>query len=184
MVSERELDKSRELSSEVLEVLSQKGLAPTPENYELFYKYCAGTDTKIKLAIDAVQRQGKQITEQDCTSFHRDFIEDTKSLEVMKRSEESILSIMNEVTHIVQEVNSAAGSYDESLEQSSQNLSNISSIDELKSVVTTIVSSTKEMRAQNSKLEKELDSSSKQMATLHKEMETVRKEAKTDGLTI
>ncbi|HCK33467.1 MAG: GGDEF domain-containing protein [Micavibrio sp.] len=183
MVSESEIKKSKEIGEKAWKRLMDESLGPTPESYSLFYHYYAGTDYAVNQAVDKAMKKDGGLSEKQCAELYRDFIQDTAATEFMLQAEETILSIMQEVSGIVGEAESATGEYGKSLAQSNKELGDVKSIEDLKKVVTAMASDTKKMREKNSNLEIELATTSQRMESLRVEVETAKEEAKTDGLT-
>lgn len=183
MVSENEIQKSKTIADKTMARLEKEGLAPTPETYSLWYNYYAGSDASVIRAIDVHEKTQKTFSEKDCSELYRNHILDLKSEEVMKKAEATIFTVLHDVLGIIGEVEGATGTYEASLKESSQDLTKVKSIDDLKKVMTAMVSDTKKMREKNKNLEKELSTSTSLMKNLRKEVETVKQEANTDGLT-
>lgn len=183
MVSQKEFQKSKDIAQNVLARLDKEGLPPTPETYTLWYNYYSGANADVTRAIDVMDKEGKGFTELGCTNLYREHILDRKSEEVMKKAEATVFTVLNDLMDIMTDAKVATGDYSVALSNSNKDLGGVKSLDDLKAVVTAMVTDTKKMVQKNQSLESELNKTTTRMKDLRKEVETARQEAETDGLT-
>ncbi|GJL85668.1 MAG: GGDEF domain-containing protein [Micavibrio sp.] len=178
------IEKANEFASDAIERMHKEGLAPTPENYELWYVYYASLNPEVTRAIDILVANSDDITDAQCQELHQRFLSDGKENDRVRQAGSEIQATIKEVSTIVDDVKAATSEYGVTLSDMKGQLDGDMDQDEIKKVVDGVLSSTKDMEAQNQKLEEELKKSSSAMQNLQKDLDTVRKEAMTDGLTM
>lgn len=174
---------ARTYAEQALERILQEGLAPTPDIYELWYAYYAGVSPEVSRAIDILIANKQKITEDRCRDMHARFLSDARNEEVMRRAGDQINATIRSVSGAVKDVHDATTTYSGTLENVSDRMSKIQKPEEMREIVQSVMSDTRNMLERNQKLEHELDKSSALMQDLQRDLEQVRKEAMTDGLT-
>jgi len=174
---------ARTYAEQALERILQEGLAPTPDIYELWYAYYAGVSPEVSRAIDILIANKQKITEDRCRDMHARFLSDARNEEVMRRAGDQINATIRSVSGAVKDVHDATTTYSGTLENVSERMSKIQKPEEMREIVQSVMSDTRNMLERNQKLEHELDKSSALMQDLQRDLEQVRKEAMTDGLT-
>jgi diguanylate cyclase len=160
-----------------------EGLPPTPDIFELWYVYFSGISPEVTRAIDILVSNNQKITEDRCRDLHTRFLSSARSEEMIRHAGEQINSTIKNVTGVVRDVHNATANYSGSLESVNEKISTIKTPEEMRELVGTVMSETKDMIERNQVLEQELDRSSSLMEELQRDLEQVRKEAMTDGLT-
>jgi diguanylate cyclase len=176
-------DKARYYAHKAMERIEQESLAPTPNNFELWYVYFAGLKPEVTRAIDIFQVSDTVITEEKCQEIYQRYISDAHNQEVMRRTGDQIQDTIKGVTGVVENTREATHDYSDTLNDFTQRITGEESPDEIKSMLSEVEQDTNKMLEQNEKLEDELNQSSKVMEELRRDLELVRREALTDGLT-
>ena len=174
---------AQEFANNAFERIRKEGLSATPDIYELWYVYFSGQSPEITRAIDILVANKQKITEERCRELYGRFLSDAKNEELVRRAGDEINSTIRNVTGVVRDVKAATEEYSDNLEGVSSKISNVSSAQELKKVLSDVVLDTKNMLERNKTLEIELDKSSHVMEEMQRDLENVRREALTDGLT-
>lgn len=174
---------ARTYAEQALERILQEGLAPTPDIYELWYAYYAGVSPEVSRAIDILIANKQKITEDRCRDMHARFLSDARNEEVMRRAGDQINATIRSVSGAVKDVHDATASYSCTLENVSVRMSKVQKPEDMREIVQSVMSDTRDILERNQKLELELDKSSALMQGLQRDLEQVRKEAMTDGLT-
>lgn len=183
MVVNKDLEKIKQISAQTLERIEKEGLPPHPDIYELWFSYYAGTHPEITRAIDILQKAGKPFTEKYCADLAARYLQDLRTEKMVEKAETAMTSIMHEVMQIVTGAKETTGELGESLAKSNSEMKQVKNVDDLKKVMTAMLTDTQKVAMKNKELEAQLKDSSSRMDQLKTEVEAVRKEAKTDGLT-
>ena len=160
-----------------------EGLAPVPQNFELWYVYYSDSNPEVVRAIDILIANKQKITDERCEEIHQRFLSETKDNDRVRQAGDRIQDTIKDVTSRVNDVKSATHKYNEALQGATGKLSENASAEEIRATLDTVLSNTTEMIAQNAKLEQELEKSTMVMQELQRDLELVRKQALTDGLT-
>ncbi len=155
------------------------GLEPTPQVYELWFRYFQG-DPEIKSAIDA---HPSVLDEAACHKFYKRFLSETARADAIRTISDHIQQAISDLAGTIDSVKSMTSDYGGSLNDVSEKIKNAETLEELADAVSSIVEDTRMMLEKNQNLEYELTSSSTQVAELKKNLDNVKKEALTDGLT-
>lgn len=172
--------KTHKVAFQALEKIEDLDLAPTPENYELWYKYYDGHADLVG-AIDKLSKT--TIDEAICDKLYKRYLTSSTHEDSVRKISDQIQQAIVEIGGLFRSVRSATNEYDEALGDASGQIDQAESIEDLEHVVTEMVQSTKKMVQYNQSLETQLSNTSSQMAELKQNLDSVRKEAMTDGLT-
>lgn len=171
--------KAQDIACQALERMDALELLPTPENYEIWYKYYDG-DAEL---VGAIDKLGDNIDELACSKLYKRYLTNTAHEEAVRKISDQIQQAITEIASLFKNVKIAADEYGETLGSATQEIEEAESIEDLAQIVNEMVRSTKQIVAYNQTLESELETSSSQMAELRENLDVVRKEALTDGLT-
>lgn len=171
--------KAQETACRALEKIEELDLVPSPENYELWYKYYDG-DAEL---VGAIDKFGDKINEAVCDKIYRRFLQSSTHEDAIRKVSDQLQQALAEIAGLFKSVKSATNEYGDTLDDASTKIKNANSLDDLSEVVTEMVQSTKKVVEYNRSLESQLSNSTQQMAELRQNLDTVRKEAMTDSLT-
>lgn len=177
------LEKATELAGQALSYIDELAIPPTPEVFEVWFIYCAGSNADITRAIDILKSSGQAITAEQCAELHERFLSESNQGEKVRQAGDQINNTIKDMSGMVQDAKTATTNYNKSLESAKQKISKGQSSEELRAVLDGIMSDTDDVLNRNKKLEEELAKSSQMMQDLQKDLEAVRKEALTDSLT-
>jgi diguanylate cyclase len=154
-----------------------------PRNYEIWYTYATGYNPALNQTInEALARQGGTLSTQHLEGIYDTYLSPQRYTD---RIDTVGAKVMDEIEQVMAMVGAAVGStssYTESLADMSQRLSSADR-DGLRSIVETLVRSTREMQQANNSLEERLHASKQEISQLQESLETVRNESLTDPLT-
>ncbi len=163
--------------------MKREKLPPAPDHFELWYVYYSGQSVEVRRAIDILVANKQAITEERCKELFQRFLSEGRNEETIRRAGDQINATIRNVSGVVKDVRSATSEYSGKLGATTAKVENIKDPKQLKDILNTVMSDTKNMLEQNQKLEQQLDKSSHVMEELQRDLENVRKEALTDGLT-
>lgn len=153
-----------------------------PVNYAVWYEYVSGENQQLNAAIDAHLSNHEFITEEFAQSLYEDFV----LMGMPNRIEKTNNGMRLIVDNTLQNLNEAevqAGACTTDLTKSRELLENLNDVEELKTLMSTILSQTQTLTNLSSNLSQELTLSTQNISALKSELEEVKKAALTDGLT-
>lgn len=171
--------KVQDIAVLALERIEAEGLPPTPQIYELWFRFFQG-DPEVVRAIDRYEGRLDEVT---CHKIYKRYLSESARDDAVRKISEQVQQAVTEIAMMLSTAKNASTEYNETLEDSADKINNAESLEDLGRIVSTIVEDTKRMVQKNQELELQLVSSSSQVAELRKNLDSVKKEAQTDGLT-
>lgn len=172
-------DRTRDLAASTMQKIDSIKLKPTPEMYELWFRYFQG-DPELMQAIDSMTVPPDEIA---CHKLYKRFLSETSREEEVKKVTEQVQLAIAEIASLLSSVKSATSDYGGSLGDVEERIRKASTLDELGDAVAAIVEDTWRMVEKNQTLELQLVNSSHQVSELRQNLDNVKKESMTDGLT-
>ena len=163
--------------------MKQEGVAPTPDNFELWYVYFSAQNPEVTRAIDILAANKQKITDERCKELYQRFLSQARDEDTIRRAGDQVSATIKNVSGVVRDVKSATNVYSSKLGNVSAKMNDIKDTGELKKIMNEMVTDTQAMLTQNQKLESELSKSSHVMEQMQRDLENIRREALTDGLT-
>lgn len=183
MLYTHDIDQAAAYAKEATARMQKEGIAPTPDNYELWYVYYSGQSPEVKRAIDILVANKQKLTDERCKELYQRFLSEGRDEETIRKAGDQIHATIETMTGAVRDVKTATSSYSGKLDGVSSKVEGVKDSGQLKEILSTVMADTKAMIVQNQKLEQELDKSSHVMVEMQRDLENVRREAMTDGLT-
>ncbi|MGI9386069.1 MAG: hypothetical protein ACR2OX_01435, partial [Methyloligellaceae bacterium] len=59
-----------------IELISQAGITPSPDNYHLMYRHAAGADPALAAALDALLEPGSQVAQAELDQLYEAHVAD------------------------------------------------------------------------------------------------------------
>ncbi len=182
-ITDKEKERTLEISEIALDRIRKDGLVPTPEIYELWFTYYGRTSPDVVRAVDSLLDSGNAVTDSACHEIYQRFLSDLRNEEMVRRAGEQIQSTIHDVAGVVQDVQSVTNEYGQTLSEVNDRITTAKSPDEIKKAISVASDKTKKMLEHNQLLETQLEKSTQLMEELKRDLEYVRREAMTDGLT-
>lgn len=177
-------DKAQEFSELSLKRIKEFNLLPTPENYELWFIYFSESDLElIKVLDSAIKKNNGVLEDQACYEVFQEFLSTDREEKTVKLAGDKIQKTIQEVNDVVSSTKKNVLEYGENLEQANQDLKGDKSPEEIDTVLSEVMSNTKDMIDRNAHLETTLEQSARMMEDMRRDLEVARKEAMTDALT-
>ncbi len=176
-------DQANEYASAALERMHKSGLAPTPQNYELWYVYYSRQNEDVVRAIDILIANNQKITEERCQELHQRFLSPSHNEDKVRRAGDQLHITIKDVAGVVKGVRTATSDYSGKLVGVSDKITPGMNSDQVSGLLQAMMTDTEKMLQQNMQLEQQLDKSTTAMEELQRDLESIRREAMTDGLT-
>ena len=162
-----------------LDLMSECGVAPTPQNFELFYAHATGEISAVTHAIAEMLAQKKPFTPE----ILQDLRSRSRTMAAMEQVGEGMNSVIAGVLGRLNDVGRNAGHYSDKLSAATGELGEDQSPADLRRLVESLLVATREMENRTNSLEKELQKSSDQVSELRSKLDNVHRETLTDPLT-
>lgn len=182
-ITDKEKERTHEISQSVLDRIRKDGLIPTPEIYELWFAYYGRTSPEVVRAIDTMLDAGQKVTDHMCADIYQRHLSDVRNEEMVRRAGEQIQTAIHDVADVVTGVKTVTNDYGQTLSEVNTRIDKAKSPDEIKAALQVASQKTRKMLEQNQALENQLEKSTQLMEELKRDLEYVRREAMTDGLT-
>src|SRR3984893_6865537 len=154
-----------------------------PRNYEIWYVYATGYNTPLnKIINETVARNGK-LTEADLEQIYETYLSQIKTTDRIDKGGARVIGEIDDVMNLINEALAVSARYDKSLYGASRKLEVAQSGDQVKTVVESLMKSTREMHDTNKALEDRLTLSKSEISNLQQSLEAIRAESLTDPLT-
>lgn len=155
----------------------------TPRNYEIWYTYATGYHPALNQQVNATLKAKGTISEADLTQIYENFLSPTR---LTDRIDEVGSQVKGEIDQVMAMIDAAAGSasiYTESLAGATEQLGESKDREGIRTIVESLVQTTKNMEFSNHQLEERLLASKREINELQENLEAVRTESLTDPLT-
>lgn len=176
-------EREHALAKTALALMSECGVVPTPDNFELFYTYASGTNPAMGQTIDAMISARRPFTSEVLEDLRSRCLSSARTAQALDNASAGVAATLNTVLDKLESAGRDAGDYGRTLSRASGELGEGHSPAELRKFVDTLIVATRTMEARAATLEEELQRSSQQVNVLKSQLDDVRKESLTDGLT-
>lgn len=181
-VTEDEFRRALGYGTLALDLLRRASVPPHPQFYELFYTYATGVNPALNARINAIFRDGdpsRELTERLCREF-------MSTVDATER----ITSVSQRMSHRIDTMNDAidsamttANAYAAALQIAGGDLGTVRDTEALRAMANSLLGETRRMQEANAELERNLDASRDDIASLQRDLDDVRREALLDPLT-
>src|SRR6266702_5948366 len=124
-----------------------------PRNYEIWYVYATGYNSQLNKIINETLTRNGKLTEADLEQIYETYLSQIKTTDRIDKVGARVIGEIDDVMTLITEALAVSARYDESLSGATQKLEVAESSDQVKTVVETLVKSTREMRDTNKALE-------------------------------
>jgi diguanylate cyclase len=176
-------EKGLQLAHATVDRLGDLGLAPSPENYELWLAYHIDGQPDLRRRIEQLLAANTPITQEICRQLHEEFFGEANMSSKVMTTNESIAAELGSVIAALKSAGDRSGAYGATLESTAAALNQGLDITALRDLVTGLAAATMEMTRHNATLTSKLSESSREMEQMRSTLIQVRTEAMTDGLT-
>jgi len=157
--------------------------AASPRHFEIWYTYATGYNPSLNQMINEILSRNGTLTEADVDNVYETCISPNRFTD---RIDHVGSQVMGEIEQVMAMIGAAAGTashYTENLANVSQLLNNAKDNAGLRTIVESLVQTTKEVEQNNKALEARLSASKAEISELQENLEAVRNESLTDPLT-
>ena len=176
-------EREQALAKTAIALMGECDVAPTPENFELFYLYASGDNAAIARALGELVSRHKAIAPPVLRELRARCLPHERTQTAMEDVGKGISDALDLVLGKLEAAGKDAKDYGRALSAASGELDDEHSPAALRKLVDGLVGATRAMETRTKTLEGELQRSSQQVAELKTQLEDVRKESRLDPLT-
>jgi len=154
-----------------------------PRNYEIWYIYATGYNAPLNKVINETLARNGKLTEAELEQIYDTYLSQTKATDRIDKVGARVVGEISDVIRLLNEALNVSASFETSLSGANQQFSVATNVDQIKSVVESLVESTREMQRTNKALEERLALSRTEISELQHSLEAMRVESLTDPLT-
>jgi diguanylate cyclase len=154
-----------------------------PRNYEIWYVYATGYNSPLNKIINETLARNGTLTEADLEQIYETYLSQIKASDRIDKVGARVIGEIDDVMNLITQALGMSASYDSSLSGAAQKLAGAQNRDQVKAVVDSLMTSTREMRDTNKALEDRLTLSKSEISNLQQSLEAIRAESLTDPLT-
>lgn len=177
------LVRSRGFADAARDHMDRLQIAPTPENFMVWYHYHAGELPALRRAMDILISNRQDFSPDVCLDLYNRFFGLERQTVALRQISSKIESAVSQAMGMLVSANQDARTYGEVLGQTAARLDNGASITLVREVVTRVIEETRSMIDRSDLLEKQLSQSTVEIGELRKQVESASREAMTDPLT-
>lgn len=175
---------SADFAMKAMASMAEYEVSPTPRNFRIWYSYHADRPVGLRRALDVVIAGHQAFTEKTISDiFEQFFGADDRQVsltEIADRLEDT----MSKVQVFVGSAEGDTKAYGQALENFSGQMSvSVQNSTSLTSLISNLITDTKEMQVQTRTLEDRLHKSTREIVELRKSVDELKHEAETDALT-
>jgi diguanylate cyclase len=172
------------LAKTALALMSECGVIPTPDNFELFYHYATGTDPHVARAMGEMISNRQPFTPEILDQLRKKCLASAKARHAVDTMGEGIAGVLEQVMDTIGAAGRDAKAYGQTLSAAHGEFGAADQSPEaMRKVIEHLRSATQTMEARTRSLEQELHRSSLEVNELKTKLDDVRKESLTDPLT-
>jgi diguanylate cyclase len=176
-------DRSKSLANATLALMSEWGVPPTPQNYQLFYVYAANENPALSQVLGERMEGTEDISSVQLEELHEKFFGSRTLEEAVDDIGTEFAGKVGEVLGKLAEAEKGTQAYGRVLNAASGQLHGEKSSAGLERLVSMLIGATRAMESRAKGLENELQRSSREVQDLQAKLDDVRKESLTDPLT-
>ncbi len=174
------MDKASKLA---LDLMAQQGIAPSPENYAVFFSYCGSAEPAVAHALDRALKDKGGLQEDRVQEIYEKYFGFERHAGTIQETGQKVHSKVGEILDSLGEAGRDQSAFGEKLAGFSGKLTQGATGEDAAALVQGILSETHEIMAKNRTLEARLNESSREIDDLREHLEEVQIEAMTDALT-
>ncbi len=177
-------DREQGIAKSAIALMTECGVASTPDNFELFYAYASGETPAMAQVMGPLIAARKPFTPEMLIDLRMRCLSSARAARAMDAFGSGMQDVINGVLGRLETAGRQTADYQVALSAASGELgADQASPEALRKLVGDLLAATQAMEARTKSLEGELQRSSQQVHDLRSKLDNVRKESLTDPLT-
>lgn len=163
--------------------LGALGLAPTPENYRIWYVHLTGEDAALSQTLHQLEGSGEQIDDDRCAEIYERFFMRAAEERVLLAAGKRLSDLALELSREVASFGGETASFASSLDEAQQRVAVSPTGERIRTIVEVMIAETRRMAEQAHRVEGNLHANIEEIEGLRRDLQAAWSEARTDGLT-
>ncbi len=180
--TEHDAQKASENLRRVIPLINKHKTPVNPVNYAVWYEYVSGDNIALKKALDNRLNSQLPITTELTQSLYEKYILSDMP-ERLQQANNGIANVVNNTLSQITKAGFVASECATDLSGTQEMLNGYADINELKHIITNILSNTQTLSLTSHELKAELEKSTREIEQLKSELAIVKEISRTDGLT-
>jgi diguanylate cyclase len=181
--SKGEYDAALEIAKGALRYVADFQTPPTPEVYEVWFRFAEGNNPELKEQLEYAVKELKTVDRKRIEQLHHQFFARAELKDTNADLTNSLASEMGSFESMIQSQIAIGNDFDAAVSAAGENLQEKSDADEVRNLVETVVATSESMRRELGKLRSELESSLAKVDSLREEFQESQKNLLSDPLT-
>ncbi len=184
---------TQQVIKKLLPFMSKKSIPINPDNFRVWFEYFYDREEELKQYLDKLLDEGVEFTTELNVQIYRKFFDWDIQAETDEKLQKEI-EVADIVTHKASELilntimdilqNAKYSSeYGKQLEKHADKAKTVKKLEDLESLLGSLLRDTHEMEAKNTKIQKKLKKSTTELESLHVELTDAKEQARIDSLT-
>ena len=169
-------------ANSAIELLKRATIPPYPHFFELLYTYATGVNPALNARINSILATGEPSVEM-AERLYNEFLKAQDASERLTGVSERMSHRIEAMHDAIDTAMATANAYSATLQTANGDLNAEPPALQLKQLTASLLSETRRMQSANMALERTLDASRAEIATLQRDLDDVRREALLDPLT-
>ncbi len=175
-------EQAAEIGRKALALLDEKGLAPSPVNYDLWFAYAVGENRELMRELDAAVESGTMRDLNHACALHTKYIAGTRAGAIDELAV-TLQTQISQLSGLLKSAHKEARTFGKTLDAAADQLGQDDLIPHLRAIVANVASATRVMQQRNETLEQQLEVSAMEVRALNARVEEIHKESQVDALT-
>src|SRR5205823_1343268 len=154
-----------------------------PRNYEVWYVYATGYNAPLNKIINETLARNGKLSESDLEQIYETYLSHIKTTDRIDKVGARVIGEIDDVMTLIDDALGMSVSYDDTLSGATEKLAVAQNRDQVKTIIDSLMKSTREMRETNKALQDRLTLSKSEISDLQQSLEAIRAESLTDPLT-
>lgn len=167
----------------VLKDMSRWNIAPSPQNYHVWYEYLSGFNTELTRAVEDRVGSSEGFSDEVLDNLYREYISDEKLSKDLRRAQLATQTVVKNVLTELISVGEMTSEYQQKLEYYAAKLNSAPSGVEFSQVIGDLLRDTTEMTHASVQLVRNLEETKSRTETLRRQMKKMEQEGLIDHLT-
>jgi len=176
-------DQTKQAAQSAFAIMAERGVVPTPANYEIFFAYAAGENAAITRIVNDRIKAKMPFTQSVLDDLRERFFSSARMEKAVEKTSSDLTGAVNAVFERLETHGRDAEEYSRTLSAASGELDGKQSPEAMRKLVDNLVAATHAMETRTKDLEADLQRSSQSVSELKAKLDDVRKETLTDVLT-
>jgi diguanylate cyclase len=173
----------KEITRKVLLAMGEQGIPATPENYQVWYEYCIGSNANLVRDIDEMVKSGQPFTGTINDTLYNNYCGREQDERVAAEIQRETHKILKEILETALRTNNETAQYSKKLQSYSRKLNAAQEITDIQHIIKDLLEETGKMEDASSGLQKKLEQATDEAQMLRQKLEKKEREVLLDVLT-